>query len=582
MNERVEMLSLLPQPSPRNVAAPRPVPQVAIALGVVVPCLVLIGWTLDIGALKNVLPGQPQMVPNTALAFILASLSLWLLREKRPAGRALLYARACAGLVILTSLLTLIEYLSGLDLRIDTLLFKGRLQGVGASFPGRPSPHTALSFLPIGTALLLLSSTRRRAHRLAQFLTLAAFLIALMALVGYVYEVSFLYGITAYTGMALHTALTFILLSLGILFARQDSGLMSDIMSDTTGGHMARHLLPAAVLVPIVFGGLIVRGARAGFYDTAFGMSLCVLTNIAILGALICRNARTLHHVDAERRRAESALRQAHDGLEVKVTERTAELSRVNQTLRAEVVEHKKAEAARVQLLRRLVTAQEEERHRISRELHDHMGQYLSTMILRLKTLQPLAAEQESARLNLQQLQELTGQLVDEAHHLAWELRPAALDDLGLLTALQNYTEKWSERSGIAVDFHSGGLKRERLPHEIETTIYRIVQEALTNVLKHAVARRVSVIVERRRGHVLVIVEDDGKGFDVESAARSWGTGCGLGLLGMRERVALVAGDLNIESAPGGGTTLRIRVPVSTSTEKEVFPREYSTNRPGR
>lgn len=581
MNERVEMLPLLLQPASRNVA-PASVPRAAIALGLIVPCLVLFGWMLDIGALKNVLPGQPQMVPNTALAFILASLSLWLLRAGQFAGRLRLYGRACAAVVTLTSLLTLVEYLSGLDLRIDTLLFQSRLEGGGASFPGRPSPHTALSFLLVGSALLCLSSTRRRAHGLAQFLTLAGFLIALMALVGYVYGVSFLYGITAYTGMALHTTLTFILLSLGILFARPESGLMSVVMSDTTGGHMARHLLPAAILVPIVLGGLIERGGRAGLYDTAFGMSLCVLTSIIILGALICRNAGTLHRVDAERRQAEGALRQAHAGLEIKVGERTAELSRVNRTLQAEVVEHKKAEAARMQLLRRLVTAQEEERRRISRELHDHMGQYLSAIILRLKTLQPLAAGQESARLNLRSLEELTGQLVDEVHHLAWELRPAALDDLGLLTALQNYTEKWAERSGIAVDFHSGGLKRERLGHEIETTVYRIVQEALTNVLKHAEARRVSVIIERRREHVLVIVEDDGKGFDLESAAHSWGAGRGLGLLGMQERVALVGGSLNIESAPGGGTTVRIRIPVSTNTEKEVFPREYSTNRPGR
>ncbi|MCA1635123.1 MAG: sensor histidine kinase [Acidobacteria bacterium] len=576
------MLLSLPQSGPRIVATPRPVQQVPIAFGVIVPCLVLAGWTLDIGALKSVLPGQPQMVPNTALGFIFASLSLWLLRAGQFAGRSRACARAGAGVVTLTSLLTLGEYLSGLDLKIDTLLFRGTLQSVGASFPGRPSPHTALSFLLIGSAVLLLSSTRRRAHGLAQFLTLAAFLIVLMALVGYIYDVSFLYGITAYTGMALHTAFTFILLSLAILFARPESGLMSVVMSDTTGGHMARHLLPVAILVPIVLGGLIVTGSRAGFYDTSFGMSLCVLMSIVILGAFICRNAGTLHRVDAERRQAEGALRQAHDGLGIKVRERTAELSRVNQTLQAEVVEHKKAEAARMQLLRRLVTAQEEERRRISRELHDHMGQYLSTIILRLKTMQPLASEQESARLNLQSLQELAGQLVDEVHHLAWELRPAALDDLGLQTALQNYTEKWSERSGIVVDFHGGGLERQRLPPEIETTIYRIVQEALTNVLKHAAARRVSLIVERRRANVLVIVEDDGKGFDVESAAHSGGTGRGLGVLGMQERVALVGGALNIESTPGGGTTVRIRVTVSAPAEKEVFPREYFTNRLGR
>jgi signal transduction histidine kinase len=576
------MLHLSPQSGPRTAVALGPATQVAVAIGFVVPCLVLVGWTFDVATLKNVLPDQPQMVPNTALAFILVSISLRLLWAETSMGRARRYAQACACAVALMSLLTLGEYVSGLDLRIDTLLFKDSLQGAGASFPGRPSPHTALSFLLVSTALLLLSARARWAQALAQLLTLAAFLIALLALVGYFYEVAFLYGITAYTGMALHTALTFVMLSLVILFARTDRGPMLVVVSDTTGGHTARHLLPPAVLIPIVTGGLIVRGARAGFYDTAFGMSLCVLASIVILCVLIWRNAKTLYQVDAERRQAECALRKAHDELETKIGERTAELSKVNETLQAEVAEHKKAEAARGQLLRRLVTAQEEERRRISRELHDQMGQYLSTMTLRLKTLRPLAAGQEPVRINLQKLEELTGKLAEEVHHLAWELRPAALDDLGLHTALQNYAEKWSGRSGIAVDFHGGGLERQRLPPEVETTVYRVVQEALTNVLKHAAARHVSVIVERRRDHVLVIVEDDGKGFEVEEVSLAPGSGRGLGLLGMRERLALVGGALSLDSSPGAGTTARARIPVSPVTEKEVFPREYFANPLGR
>jgi signal transduction histidine kinase len=555
-------------------------PGVVTAIGVAVSCLVLAGWALDLTRLKNVLPGQPQMVPNTALGFILASASLWLLRAEPVAARPRRAARACAALVALAGLLTLCEYLTGLDLRIDRLLFEGSLRG-GASFPGRPSPHTATGFLLVGSALLFLPAEARRAQRFAQPLASAALLVALLALIGYFYEVTFLYGITAYTGMALHTALTFVLLGLGILFARTNKGLMAVIMGDTAGGHMARHLLPAAVAVPVVLGGLIVRGAHAGLYDTAFAMSLCVTASIVTLGALICRNASGLHRADVERRRAESELRRAHDELEVKVGERTAELSRVNASLQSEVAEHRKAEAARTQLLGRLVTAQEEERRRISRELHDHLGQYLATMMLCLKTLRPTAFG-EAARDGLQRLEELTGDLVEEVHHLAWELRPAALDDLGLQAALHNYAEKWSERSGVAVDFHGGGLERQRLPPEVETTVYRVAQEALTNVLKHAAARHVSVIAERRREHVLVIVEDDGQGFDAEAAARTPAAGRGLGLLGMRERVALVGGALDIDSVSGGGTTVRARIPVPPPTEKEVFPREYFANRLGR
>jgi signal transduction histidine kinase len=554
----------------------------AVAEGVVVPCLALAGWTFGVATLKNVLPGQPDMVPNTALAFILTSASAWLLRSDGATARARRVARLCACGAALVGLLTLAEYASARELGIDTLLFGESLRGAGSTFPGRPSPHTALCFLLLGAALLLISTSRRRAHAFAQLLALAAFLIALLALVGYSYEVTFLYGITTYTGMALHTALTFVLLSAAVLFARADRGPVLVLTSDSPGGHMARHLLPPAVLVPVALGGLIVRGARAGLYDMAFGMSLCVTASIATLAVLIWRNARALHGVDAGRRRAESELRRARDDLEAKVAARTAELSKVNETLKAEAAEHRRVEAERVKLLKRLVTAQEEARRRISRELHDQLGQYLSTMMLRIKTLQPLAAEDEPVRAGLSKLEELTGVLVDEVHHLAWELRPAALDDLGLQTVLQNYTEKWSERSGIAVDFHSGGLERRRLSPEIETTVYRIVQESLTNVLKHAEARRVSVIVERRRDHLLVIVEDDGKGFAACDAPHAQGSGRGLGLLGMRERVALVGGQLSLDSSPGCGTTARVRIPVPPAApEKEVFPREYIANRVG-
>src|SRR5436309_3705092 len=232
------MLRLLPQSGPRAAITLGPMSQVAIVIGVVVPCLALAGWALDIKTLRNVLPGQPQMVPNTALAFILTSVSLWLLRTEESAARWRRHARACAGAVTLMGLLTLGEYLSGLDLKIDTLLFSDSLRGAGASFPGRPSPHTALSFLLVGISLLLLSLKARRAHGFAQLPALPAFPIALLALVGYFYEVTLLYGITAYTGMALHTALTFVLLGLGILFARTDRGLMLVVMSNTPGGHM--------------------------------------------------------------------------------------------------------------------------------------------------------------------------------------------------------------------------------------------------------------------------------------------------------------------------------------------------------
>lgn len=151
----------------------------------------------------------------------------------------------------------------------------------------------------------------------------------------------------------------------------------------------------------------------------------------------------------------------------------------------------------------------------------------------------------------------MTDMIGKEIHHLALELRPTALDDLGLQVALVHYAERWSERSGVEVDFHVSGLDEDRLPPPVETALYRVIQEALTNVHKHAVARHVSVVLQRLPGHVSAVVEDDGKGFEHESIDKNR-----LGILGMRERIALVGGTLVVESADGDGTTVIARIPL--------------------
>jgi signal transduction histidine kinase len=205
--------------------------------------------------------------------------------------------------------------------------------------------------------------------------------------------------------------------------------------------------------------------------------------------------------------------------------------------------------------LRRVVAGQELERQRLARELHDETGQALTSILLGLKAVEEArtGAETDAAATQLREL--IVGTLQD-VRRLAVELRPKALDDFGLVAALERLVSGFSESTGIAVELEAS-LGDERLPAEVETMLYRIVQEALTNVVKHARASRVSIILIRRDRKVTALVEDDGQGFDGAIERED-----GLGLLGMRERVALVDGRLMVESSAGSGTTLAVEVPL--------------------
>lgn len=234
-----------------------------------------------------------------------------------------------------------------------------------------------------------------------------------------------------------------------------------------------------------------------------------------------------------------------------------------------DVTHRKHVEVERVELLRRLVRAQEDEQRRISRELHDQMGQSLAALLLGIKSLKD-SLKVEAAKESIQRLQDITNRMAGEMHTLIRELRPTALDDLGLHTALANYVEEWSERSNLAIDFHSNGLLDQRLPTQLESTIYRIVQEAVNNVIKHANAENISIILENRGNKVLLIVEDDGIGFDVEGLLETPAKKQRFGLLGMQERVGLVGGSLSIESTPGVGTTVLVHIDISVDNLEAV------------
>jgi signal transduction histidine kinase len=205
--------------------------------------------------------------------------------------------------------------------------------------------------------------------------------------------------------------------------------------------------------------------------------------------------------------------------------------------------------------VRRVVEAQELERARLARELHDETGQALTSILLGLKPLEQTAGSDE-ARASVASVRALVVSTLQDVRRLAVELRPTALDDFGLVPAVERLTDTFREQSGLQVDLEAQ-LGAGRLPSEAETTLYRVIQEALTNIVKHANAGRVSILLQRKSGGVVAVVEDDGVGFDPAATRAD-----ALGLAGMRERVALVGGRLQVESASGAGTTLVAEVPV--------------------
>lgn len=224
------------------------------------------------------------------------------------------------------------------------------------------------------------------------------------------------------------------------------------------------------------------------------------------------------------------------------------------------------------QLLKKVISAQEEERKRIARELHDQTSQSLTSLIIGLKMLKSCNTLDEVTKQS-DDLRTLTSKTLEEVHDLAIQLRPAVLDDIGLNIALQKYVADYSRKFNIKVDYHSIGFDSMRLPAETEIVIYRVVQEAFANILKHSEARNASLILENRRDLLKVIVEDNGKGFDVEKIMGSEIDGK-LGLFGMQERIGLINGSITIESTPGFGTNIYITVPID---KKQSYEKDKNT-----
>lgn len=314
---------------------------------------------------------------------------------------------------------------------------------------------------------------------------------------------------------------------------------------------------------------LITLGSIMGYYfeDRFFSqgqlgfVSLFVISSIALsilINYILVKLAfRPLDDVAD----AMKAIRAGHRGIrvpEISDDPQIDELSRsLNAMLNSMETQRKRAAAS-------VIKAQEEERKRIARELHDETSQSLTSLIIGIRMVEEILRDAEGdARERLENISELAHQTLNEVHNMAIRLRPSVLDDLGLAAAIRSYAKEFSANTGVKVDIQLMSMAT-RLPPEMETVLYRVVQEALTNVARHAEAENCRVTLRRKDDVIQGIIEDDGMGFDPQDAMLSEEKGRGLGLHGMKERIDLIGGSLEFESRVNEGSTIFLEVPLQS------------------
>lgn len=311
----------------------------------------------------------------------------------------------------------------------------------------------------------------------------------------------------------------------------------------TGGTWLATHLNSSPVATPMSLVGFI-----------AAGWLISIVLNYLVLQIAF----RPLIHLGRVMRRVqagERSLRAPLTGIDSQADQLAGAFNMVLEAL----------DDASRQRASQIINAQEQERQRIARELHDETSQVLTSLLISLAVLEK-SIDSPEARERIADTRGLAHSTLRAIRTLSIDLRPSALDDLGLLPALRWYVKEYQKKCAIEVDFRSSGLK-ERLPAEMETALYRIVQECLTNTARHANAKKVSVALRESGEAVNATITDDGNGFDYDALLKNPGQERGLGLAGMQERAVLLGGTLNITTKPGKGTTVKVSIPLDYARE---------------
>ena len=491
----------------------------AAVVGVVGGSLSLAGWITGFPGLTDFSYNGISIKFNTSLALTAVGLAMLLLVLSRKAAPL---ASVLAGMAAVIGALTLFEHITGVDLGIDNVIFPEPAGTPGTASPGRMGLPASLALTTLGTALLLVSSANKR--HLSSVLATVTFCIAAFSLSGYFFAADQLYAFPLYTGIALRTAVMIAVLSIGAACLVPEYGFVEALSRPDRGGMMFRLTVLPGILIPYLIGWLIIYGFGGRYFDAAFGAALRSMIEIILLITLLWWVSKQISRSEAGEAKALKA-------------------------------------RAENDMYRRIAAAQESERKRISRDLHDHIGQEVTALRLRLESLAMAVPHDEKIKEHIAKTREQAARVDAELSMLVWQMRPDLLDSEGIASTLDNFVRDWAASSGIEVKFQTG-LNGKRLPPDVETNIYRIAQEALNNIRKHASAKEAAVTLNWQHDEALLVVEDDGVGFEPEAESIHLTGAGGLGLVGIRERAALLGGTATIESSSDVGTAVMVRIPL--------------------
>jgi len=500
--------------------------------------LVLFGWLLNVQVLKSVAPHFIAMNPLTAVLFILSGAALLdsTAKGKKSSKKVV---KICGVLVLLGGAMKVVECVFDFNLNFDELLFRKAVSAPGLYGPGEIAMNTAIGFICCGLSLLLLDVETRRGFRPAQVFVLVVGLIALLALIGYAYRVLPLYSIGSRVPMTLNSAISFELFALAALAARPARGLMRVITSDTTGGAMARRLLPAAVLIPLVLGALRFSSEKHGVFDLESGFSLFAFANVVLFAVVIWWNAKLLFLAEADRQKTMEQLKQT-----------TADLARSNTELQqfAYVASHDLTEPLRM-ITSYLELLLSRAREKMGEEEREFIGYAL-----------------DGAR----RLQVLIEDLLAYARvdTRARPLEPTDCERV-LDTALANLK--------LAISEGRVEIERESLPTVLGDNIQltQVFQNLVGNAIKfHGSAPpKISIGARRNNDEWIFFVKDNGIGIDPKNLDRIFvlfqrlhtrreypGTGMGLAIC--KKIIERHGGRIWAESRPGQGTTFFFTLPA--------------------